>query len=92
MCPLQGNGLVIYGHALRKKKDKSVFSNDKVITFLLFFPIGFRGSVGLGHGWNIQPGFENTHDALSYPIPTAPLGKRLERAEAVILNMEGLRD
>ena len=37
----KGNGLVIYGHALRKKKkkkkDKSVFSNDKVITFLLFF-------------------------------------------------------
>lgn len=35
------NGLVIYGHGLRrrrkKKKDKPVFSNDKVITFLLFF-------------------------------------------------------
>jgi hypothetical protein len=32
------NGLVIYGRGLKKKKkDKPVFSNDKVITFLLFF-------------------------------------------------------
>lgn len=36
---MRGNGLVIYGQGLRKekKKDKPVFSNDKVITFLLFF-------------------------------------------------------
>lgn len=39
MCvsTLEGNGLVIYGHGLRGKKDKPVFGNDKVITFLLFF-------------------------------------------------------
>lgn len=40
MCvsTLKGNGLVIYGHGLGGgKKDKPVFSNDKVITFLLFF-------------------------------------------------------